>query len=158
MIRVDPIQPDIPTAPRPRRSSASPTRPSPPPAPRAAEVAQRVEDGEDFASLAKRFSADEDTRERGGELPQGFDHRRLPEVLVKEIDALQPGQTTPAIEVGISHFLFELVAREETPLEDVSEALKAELAQARPSMVEVAGYRNVLTRDMVVEVLPALFD
>ncbi|MEM7310064.1 MAG: peptidylprolyl isomerase [Planctomycetota bacterium] len=158
MILIDPVAPEIPSEATPEEARRLSEEAIEAARAKAADVAQRVEDGEDFASLAKRFSSDESTGENGGELPQGFDYHRLPQVLHGAIEALSSGETTPAVEVGVSTYLFELIGREEVAFDDVRAALLAELEAARPTMVEVAGFRNVMTRDMQVEVLPTLFE
>ena len=86
-----------------------------------------------------------------------FKYQRLPTAAIAAIEALQPGEVTEPLELDISFFLFELVGRRVVPFADVKDALRRELEERRPTMVETSGYRNVLMRSVVVEVLPAMF-
>lgn len=123
---------------------------------RAEDIVQRVEDGEDFGALARRFSTDEMTRTSGGEPPEGFQLGYFPEAVGQAVAALTPGQATWA-QVSDAVLVIELRGVEETPFEGVRDALRAELSNRRPTMVEVANARNLVARDLQVEVLPAMF-
>jgi hypothetical protein len=122
----------------------------------AAEVASRAKEGEDFAVLAKRYSMDAETSGGGGELPLGFDHNTLPPEAVALLDTMKPGEVGGPIEAGLSHLIFELLAVREVPFDDVAVELRNELDNSEPTNVETRGYYNVLTRDLKIEVLPAL--
>jgi parvulin-like peptidyl-prolyl isomerase len=124
---------------------------------RAAEVAQRAREGEDFADLARRYSMDAATRAGGGEMPLGFDHHTLPPEAVAAIDALKPGQLAGPVEAGLSHFVIELLAIRDVPFDTVAAELRKELENAVPTNVETRGFYNVTTRELKIEVLPALF-
>ena len=124
---------------------------------RADEAAQRARDGEDFAALAKRYSADDVTSKNGGELPLGADFRALPPDVVTLIEGLAPGSIGGPVAAGLSFFVVEVLGRREVPFDTVKDALRDELEHAQPTMIELRGHRNVLTRDVKVEVLPALF-
>ena len=157
VIRIDPVAPDPDPEASPeemqRRSEAAIAAARS----QAAQIVERIAEGEDFATLARRFSGDTETRDQGGRLPQGFNHRLLPVPIVEAIEALQIGETTGALELGFSNVIFELLGRLDVPFEEVEAELFQELSEARPSVVEVAGFRNLLTRDLTIEVLPILY-
>jgi hypothetical protein len=158
LIRIDAVAPDVPPDTPPEEVRRLGEEALEAAQKSAADLAQRVRDGEDFAALAKRFSTDAATRANGGELPAGADIRALPPDVAEAVEVLEPGGVAGPVRAGTSFFVVELMARREVPFDSVKDALRKELEQAPPSLVDLRGHRNVLTRDVRVEVLPALFD
>ncbi len=124
----------------------------------AEDVVERIEDGEDFASLARKFSSDPGSRDNGGKPAAGFKYGSLGPDVVRAIEALKPGGVTAPVQVGFSFFVFELIGRVVVPFDDVRDALREELKERRPTGLETSAYRNVLMREVLVEVLPGLFE
>lgn len=95
------------------------------------EVAARARAGEDFAALAREFSADTNTRETGGdlgEIPRGT----LPEALDSAIGALQPGAVSnPVVGPNGLHVirLVERRAVQPPPLTQVRDQVYASVLQ-----------------------------
>lgn len=95
----------------------------------------RLDEGGDFAELASEFSQDP-SAESGGDM--GYLHQgMLGETAQQAIDALQPGETTPVVQLLEGYALFRLIDRESpsvNPLERVRErATELWLRQARES-------------------------
>ncbi len=95
-------------------------------------ISVRVKNGEDFAFLAKKFTDDPLSRERGGDL--GFVAKG--DMGLPEIDAavfkLKEGDVTPVIETEIGYHIVKVVEKKAPhPLEydEVSEDLKNFMAQ-----------------------------
>ena len=118
-----------------------------------------VEDGEDFAALARRHSDDESTRDRGGEPAERFRLHTWPQHVQEALRDLEPGELSQPVEVaGGLVFLFQLVEVVETPFEEVEAALRAELEAERPSLVDTAAFVNELFgASHSVEVLPGMY-
>jgi parvulin-like peptidyl-prolyl isomerase len=118
---------------------------------------ERVANGEDFATLAKLYSEDPATRDRGGRPAVRFEPQTVPAEVREAVAALEPGGTTPPIEQGYSMRVFQLVGVVEVPLAEVADALRAELEARRPSMIEVAAFENELYQEHEVRTLPGLY-
>ena len=103
-----------------------------------------VEDGEDFATLARRRSEDSQTRAAGGLLPGIFDPRAQPEVIAAAVTALKSGQVSMPVRLPGGYGLYQVIKIEHTPLEEVRAELRAALMKKRPSAVELAGFVNQL--------------
>jgi peptidyl-prolyl cis-trans isomerase D len=107
------------------------------PAAKKAEVQQRIEqlrkeltdNKKPFAELAKSFSEDVETKEKGGDL--GFVERaQLPGAFADVLFALQPGEFSKAVETPLGWHLGvveEKKAPEQRPLEAVKTELAAQL-------------------------------
>lgn len=121
------------------------------------ELAARVEDGEDFATLAKRYSDDRESAVLGGVPPGGFDLLNWDEAAHIALSGLEPGQLTPPVLIDDTLYLFEVTDFVRVPFDEVAASLRAELEAAPPAGVQLAAFRNVMTRDLVVEPQPALF-
>ena len=76
---------------------------------KAEEVLKRVKAGEDFAALAKEYSTDPGSKDKGGELPW-FKHGEMVKQFEDAAFAMQPGQTSDVIE---TQFGFHIIQTEE---------------------------------------------
>lgn len=88
------------------------------------EVAARLKQGEDFAELAKEYSDDTGTKERGGDL--GFFERRM---MVQPFDEaafnLEVGQISDIVETQFGYHIIKLLGKGEIlPFEQEKENLK----------------------------------
>jgi len=77
---------------------------------RAEEVRRRLDDGDDFAALARRYSEDTGTRERGGDLG-AFTRDTHTEAFDRAAFALAPGQTSPVIQTEYGFHIIRVTAR-----------------------------------------------
>jgi PPIC-type PPIASE domain len=121
------------------------------------KLRERALNGEDFSALARTYSDDPLTRDRGGRGAGRFELHTWPQEVQTLLRGLTPGQLAPPYDLGGQFFLFELAGIVEVPLEEVSEELKLQLQSERPSQVEVAGFVNQQARGHVVEILPGMF-
>ena len=120
-------------------------------------LARRVRAGEDFDALARTYSEDPKTRDRGGRSEGRFELHTWTEDVQAQLRALAPGEVTEPLVYGGEFLLFELAGRVQVPLEDVAEGLREELRTRQPSQIEVSGFVNGLTQGIAVDVLPALY-
>ena len=121
------------------------------------ELSARVEDGEDFAALAQRYSDDAETAPLGGTPAGGFDLTQWDQAAQGALGGLKPGDLSSPVMIDDRLYLFEVTEFVQTPFETVAEALRAELESSAPPGVALAAFRNVLTRDLAVVAAPALF-
>lgn len=104
----------------------------------AKELADRARRGEDFAALAKRFSDDPETREKGGDLgiraPQGSPNALTGKrpVMAPELETallpLEPGDVAGPVQVGDAVVVMKLMDRQASRY--------TTLEAARPEMVQ----------------------
>jgi len=120
------------------------------------ELIGRLKDGEDFATLAKRYSQDPATKDNGGLQPHRFRFDIWPEAVRKQLESLELGAVTQVVEVGHDYFIFENSGETSVPFEEVRAALRKELVERRPASIEVTRYISNLARDVQVSVAPAL--
>lgn len=72
------------------------------------EIYQKVLDGDDFASLAERFSDDKASGRRGGELPPFTSNRMVPEFIKAIADLNEPGQVSEPVRTQFGWHLIKL--------------------------------------------------
>jgi peptidyl-prolyl cis-trans isomerase SurA len=74
---------------------------------RAAEILERARAGEDFAQLARRFSEDPGTRERGGDLGW-FRRRQMVPEFDRAVFGMRPGEISPVVETSFGFHIIKL--------------------------------------------------
>ncbi|MFT7669888.1 MAG: hypothetical protein ACI8X5_002595 [Planctomycetota bacterium] len=122
------------------------------------ELRQRAQNGEDFAALARTYSEEAESRERGGRPMERVKLHEWPEDLQKMLWALKPGEMTVPVEFGMgSFFLIELAGLVHVPLEEAEAELRADLQKRRPGQVEVSSFLNHATRTMQVKALQGMY-
>jgi len=72
------------------------------------EIYQKVLDGDDFASLAERFSDDKASGRRGGEFPPFTSSRMVPEFIKAIADLDEPGQVSEPVRTQFGWHLIKL--------------------------------------------------
>ncbi len=122
----------------------------------ALELAQRISAGEDFATLATRYSDDRLSAELGGRLEGGFRPSAWPPAVRDAVMALGRGEASPPLLAGRAWTLFSVDDFEEVPFESVAAEIRSELESERPGAPDVAAYRNVLLQASEVELLPGM--
>ena len=124
----------------------------------ALDLRSRIEDGEDFGALARQFSGDPETAARGGRMEDRFHQEEWPAEVAEAVLATAPGDVTEPLLLGLNWFLFQITESRVVALEEVRDDLRAELQVARPSETELAAFRNVITREVEIEILPAMYE
>lgn len=119
---------------------------------------ERAHNGEDFAALARTYSEEAESRDRGGRPLERVRLYTWPENIQAVIRALSPGEVAAPIDFGGGTFLLvELAGRVLVPFADVEAELRKELEARRPSQVEISSQVNEWTKDMVVLPLPGMY-
>jgi parvulin-like peptidyl-prolyl isomerase len=77
---------------------------------KAEDVLKRARAGEDFASLAKQYSTDQGTKEKGGDLGW-FGRGQMVEEFDKAVFALQPGQISDIVETKFGYHIIKVEDR-----------------------------------------------
>jgi len=85
-------------------------------------ILERVKKGEDFAALAKEFSDDPGSKDKGGQYPGEMVENFVPE-FQKSVQSLKPGELDPKL-VETS-FGFHIIKRDAASREDILKAYKA---------------------------------
>ena len=122
------------------------------------DLRSRIEDGVDFATLAEKHSDDRESAVLGGVPPGGFRVEDWSIQAREVLNSTAAGQLAAPFVDNEYAVLFEITGRKEVPLESVRNALVTELMAERISVVELAAFRNVLTRDIEIRTLPEMFD
>src|SRR5205085_827823 len=84
---------------------------------KAEEVLKRVKAGEDFAALAKEYSTDPGSKDKGGELPW-FKHGEMVKPFEDAAFSMQPGQTSDVIETPFGFHIIQTEEKRTTKGED----------------------------------------
>ncbi len=118
-------------------------------------IYEKLDNGEDFGALARKYSDDE-SKIHGGELLNAYRPDKWPTDVEDALKKIKVGEVTEPIQVDTSLCIFELLKVAVTPLEKVREAIIDELTNEPPSIPAIANMRNVLTRDVPFTVEPGL--
>ncbi len=84
---------------------------------KAQEVLRRARAGEDFAALAREFSDDPGSKDRGGDL-DFFGRGRMVREFEEAAFALQPGQISDLVETSYGFHIIKVEARRIAPLDE----------------------------------------
>ncbi len=98
----------------------------------ARELTAKARAGADFAELARRFSDDEETREKGGDYRplQPYD-KSLPPEIRTAIFSLRPGQVSDPVRQSGGFWIFRLTDFVTPPLDDVRNEVYDAVREAR---------------------------
>ena len=124
----------------------------------AQRLRKNLSGGQDFALLAERHSGDARTAENGGRPPADVLVTDLPRDVQQALEGIETGTVGSPILAGESYWLVEVLEREDVPFEGSREALRDELRATPTDRARLEALRAELSRDVSVEVLPAMFD
>ncbi len=132
----------------------------------AARLAERAREGEDFAELARTYSADEATAATGGSLGAFGPEDMVPE-FSEVVFSMAPGEISDPVRTDYGFHVIRLETRqpaETTPLEEVAEAIESQLRQEKAAerlserVIELADrVSSARSLDELVEGHPLLF-
>jgi hypothetical protein len=123
----------------------------------AVEVRERILAGEDFGTLAARFSDDQATREGRGRPDKPLRRGGWSHQFIDAMIALQPGEVPDPIYDRGGWWLVKCERSTKTELEDVRHEVEAALIAKGPEQDETGNLWNALTEDVEYELTPALF-
>ncbi|MFZ5354780.1 MAG: peptidylprolyl isomerase [Bacillota bacterium] len=92
----------------------------------AKNIQTQIKEGKDFAELAKQYSKDTGTKERGGDL-DFFKRGDMVEEFEKAAFALSPGEVSEIVKTQYGYHIIKLTEKKREALEDVMEELKNSL-------------------------------
>ena len=122
---------------------------------RAQSLIERLDEGEDFGTLAREHSADPRTASKGGD--PGRDFRF--EDWIRDADELfgdiKTGSLVGPTEIGNSFWVFEFLDVTRTPFESVKETLLERALNERPTELVLLDFLRERIGDPEVKVLPA---
>lgn len=118
---------------------------------RAEALVSRLRAGEDFATLARAASDDPLTRDAGGAMKDRFRSDHWPESVAKAVTSLAPLEITDPLQYGNQWFVFQLASERRVKFEEVEAELEREIRTSRPTPIELAGFRNELSKQARVE-------
>ncbi len=119
----------------------------------ASQLARRIENGEDFATLASRHSS-HSSRQHGGELNGPFLPFDWPASVRAEVLAAERGDVLGPVSDGPAMgrvWVFEVLSARDMPFDATREALRQELEQRRPPATARASWLNSLTQALEYE-------
>ncbi|MBI5434260.1 MAG: peptidylprolyl isomerase [Planctomycetes bacterium] len=122
----------------------------------ASTVVEQARGGADFADLARRFSDDEASRERGGRIEGLFEPRFWPEPALDALAALREGAISDPIFARGAWWVLRARRVVQTEVEDVRAELEEFLRRSRPTTDEVAAYAESLADAETILREPAL--
>jgi parvulin-like peptidyl-prolyl isomerase len=123
----------------------------------AAKVMAALQAGQDFAEVAKQYSADPSAKETGG-LAEDVEMSMMPPQLSEALVGLQVGQRTEMLTTPGAQFVMKLEKRtpgEAPPFAEIKEQLKQDLLASRTSQQALTALRQQLRETAKVTVLPA---
>ncbi len=102
----------------------------------AQEVLEKAQEGADFAELAKKYSDDPGSKEKGG-LYENFGRGRMVKPFEEAAFNLPIGSISDLVETQYGYHIIKVIDREkeERPLDEVRTQLQAQLKQAREKEV-----------------------
>jgi parvulin-like peptidyl-prolyl isomerase len=95
---------------------------------KAQSISQQLKGGADFAKLARQYSDDASSAERGGSLGP-FSPGMLPPEIESHVAALQPGQTSDPVPSRYGIHIFKAGAHTSQPLEQVRQGISRRVQQ-----------------------------
>ncbi len=112
----------------------------------AKEIKEKLNNGEDFAALAKQYSEDPGSKEKGGELSEFG-----PGMMVKEFEdaayKLEAGQVSDPVKTSYGYHIIKLTDKKELKsYEEEKENIRKELEQQR---IQDPQFRQQVTRDLL---------
>jgi len=125
---------------------------------KAEDVVRRIEEGEDFASIARKESDEPISAAAGGRLEGRFRPDAWSQDVAKAVLGLAVGEVSAPILDGTKLRIFEVTGVRTVTLEEARAELEAELQERRPTEGDLAAYRNVILRDVEIEVLPGMYE
>jgi parvulin-like peptidyl-prolyl isomerase len=125
----------------------------------AAGYVKRLRDGEDFASISRQHSDYPQEAAEGGRIPGRFRPDSWPTEIAAGVRTLEVGDVSgPLYDGRGSYFVFELLVDREVTYEQARDDLYAEIRDREPDQGDIAGYRNVLSKNADIQRLPGMWD
>ncbi|MFC6647399.1 peptidylprolyl isomerase [Granulicella cerasi] len=115
---------------------------------KAADVLKQLKAGGNFAELAKKYSADPGSKDKGGELPM-IPTSSLDPAYAKAAMALNPGQTSDLVRSQFGYHIIQTIAKDNAhakPLSEVHDTIAAQLA-AQKSATAAQAYATQLAAE-----------